>query len=855
MTQADEDLRPVPGVAIRPGDNAATRALLDATDWSATSLGLREAWPASLRSYVDLVMGLPSPAIVFWGDDQAQIYNDGYAVIMGPRHPRYFGAPYRESWPDTYPVIYPWMRRVLDAGEIVTVDRSEIMVTRYGFPEEAYFTFTFSPLRDDEGRITGIFQPVVEVTAQVLADRRAESLRALADQIDAIDPFGPPIGALATEPRDIPFALVYRWDADADALRLAGHTESLTDDAAALDAVAGRARAVYEGGQAMELSADEIESLVHADAGPWPEPTRRAIAMPMPGFPDRPTGVAVFGISPRLHFDDAYRAFLGQVAAQLGAAFARGELRRSEQDARAELDVAHRSIRHRTAQFEQLLGMAPVGVYLVDAHFRIREVNPVARPFFEGIRDLIGRDFRDVVRRLHSPERAEALIEIFRDVLETGESHAETEQPQQRPGTDRTAYFEWRVDRIPLPDGGNGAVCYFRDVSEQILARRALEDANRRKDEFLAMLGHELRNPMAPIRASAQLLRMSGTTPETRERAVDIIERQTRHLTRLVDDLLDVSRIMQGKVTLVPRRVELAAIVDQAAETVRPFIDARGHTLTIDVPRGGLQLEADETRMVQVVGNLLNNASKFTPERGSISVSARPDGDQVCLEVRDDGIGMPAELIPDVFELFVQGRPSLDRSHGGLGIGLTLVRQLVRLHGGEVTAESDGVDRGSVFTVRLAAVSAPVPLDGDGASARGGADRLRVLVVDDNVDMAETTAALLEMDGHEIDITFDGPSAVERVEAFQPSVVLCDIGLPGMDGYELATHLRARYPDLRLIALTGYGHDDARRDGERAGFDHYLVKPVDFQLLSRLLHPRSADRSDGSWRADGTDGA
>jgi PAS domain S-box-containing protein len=837
MPQGDEDLEPVPGVAIRPVDNAATRALLDATDWSATSLGPREAWPPSLRSYVDLIMGLPSPAIVFWGDQQAQVYNDGYALIMGPRHPRYFGAPYRESWPDTYPVIYPWMRRVLDAGEIVAVDRSEITVTRYGFPEEAYFTFTFSPLRDDDGAIAGIFQPVVEVTAQVLADRRTESLRALAAQIDAIDPFGSTIEALVTEPRDIPFALVYRWDAEADALRLAAHTETLGSEAASLDAVARRAREAYDREAPIELAPDEVERLGGGvDGGPWPEPTRRAIAVPMPGFPDRPTGVAVFGISPRLHFDDAYRAFLDEVAAQLGAAFARGELRRSEQDARAELNVAHRSIRHRTAQFEQLLGMAPIGVYLVDAHFRLREVNPVARPFFGELRDLVGRDFRDVVRRLQPPERAEALVEIFRNVLETGESHAESEQAQQRPDTGETGYFEWRVDRIPLPDGGNGAVCYFRDVSEQMLARRALEDANRRKDEFLAMLGHELRNPMAPIRASAELLRKGGATAESRDRAVGIIERQTRHLTRLVDDLLDASRMMQGKVTLSPRLVELSAIVEQAAETVRPLIDSRSQDLTLDVARHGLPLHADETRLVQVVGNLLNNAAKFTPEHGRIWLSARRDGDTICLEVRDDGIGMPAELLPDVFELFVQGRPSLDRSGGGLGIGLTLVRQLVQLHGGEVVAASEGVDRGSLLTVRLPAAQTAAVADGDGPWAGDGVQRLRVLVVDDNADMAETTAALLAMDGHDIDVAFDGPSAVERVEAFQPSVVLCDIGLPGMDGYELATHLRTRYPALRLIALTGYGHDDARRDGERAGFDHYLVKPVDYRMLSRLLH-------------------
>jgi PAS domain S-box-containing protein len=835
----DDPVRaPMPGVQIRPHESAETRALLASTDWSATPLGPMSAWPVSLRSSVETMLSLATPAIIFWGPEQTQIYNDGYAVIMGPRHPRYFGASYRDSWPETYPVIYPWMRRVLDAGEVVTVDETLIPVTRYGFVEEAYFTFTFSPLRDDDGRIAGILQPVVEVTDRVLSVRRGAALRTLGESAGDIDP-AQGDDLIDVDERDLPFAVVYAWDPGQERLAVTARSENLRGHDEAIAALEPAVRAAYETRSATDL--EGVHRLLGLGLGPWEEPADRAVIRPLrAGARRRLNGVAVLGVSPRLHRDAAYLEFLDQVANLLGAGLQRAELRRSEERARAELDVAQVSLRHRTAQFEQLVRMAPVGVYLVDEAFRIREVNPIAKPVFGDIPGLIGSDFRDVIRRIWTPEFAERVVGLFAATLKSGEPYVDPELAERRIDRDVTEYYDWRIDRIPLPDGGSGVVCYFRDISEQVRIRQALEEANRRKDEFLAMLGHELRNPLGPIRAGAELLGADGADGGTRRRAVEIIERQTRHLTRLVDDLLDVSRIMQNKVRLVRRPVGLSSVIEQAVETTRPMLDPRQQALELAPHSAEVTVECDETRLVQVVANLLHNASKFSPDGGRICVEWREAESEAEITVRDEGIGMPAELVPNVFELFVQGDASLDRTSGGLGIGLTLARQLVELHGGSLEASSAGEGTGSTFVIHLPIASTGAQDSGDGgfrsASAR---DRLRVLIVDDNADMVETMAAVVELEGHRVRTARDGATALESIEADAPDVVVCDIGLPLMSGYEVAARIRDRWPGITIIALSGYGHEEARRAGAEAGFDAYLVKPVDMNaLLDRIAEHR-----------------
>jgi CheY-like chemotaxis protein/two-component sensor histidine kinase len=344
---------------------------------------------------------------------------------------------------------------------------------------------------------------------------------------------------------------------------------------------------------------------------------------------------------------------------------------------------------------------------------------------------------------------------------------------------------------------------------------------------------------LAPIQTALQLMRLRGTCAAERERTV--IQRQVTHLTRLVDDLLDVSRITRGKVTLKRERVEISDVVAKAIETSSPLLEQRLHTVTMDVARRGLMVDGDHTRLAQVVSNLLTNAAKYTETGGHITIQAGRDGAEIVLSVRDTGIGIPSELLPNVFDLFVQGRQSVERSHGGLGLGLTIVRSLVTLHGGTVSVRSEGLGRGSEFTVRLPA--APVrAADIAGAHLPNAVAEypptgLRLLVVDDNEDAAEMLGQALALKGHHARVVHDGPAAIRAAEEFRPDVALLDIGLPVMDGYEVGERLRSLdgFQHLRLIAITGYGQDADRARSRAAGFESHLVKPIDLDVLDELL--------------------
>ncbi len=368
-------------------------------------------------------------------------------------------------------------------------------------------------------------------------------------------------------------------------------------------------------------------------------------------------------------------------------------------------------------------------------------------------------------------------------------------------------------------------------------ARAEAESANRAKDEFLAMLGHELRNPLAPLVTALELMRMRGDDKLERERAV--IGRQVQHLARLVDDLLDVSRITRGKIDLRRERLALVDVINKAVEQASPLLDERRHHLAVNVP-SDLLIDGDATRLAQVFGNLLSNAAKYTPRGGRVQVTARPlPDDRVCVTVRDDGIGIPPSILPHVFDLFVQAPQSSERPAGGLGLGLTIVRSLVELHSGTVSVASDGPGRGTEFTVVLPAAMTPVVMAEGPTSTRDAksAAALRILVVDDNEDAAMMLADMLDAYGHDIRTAFDGPSALRIADEFRPEVAVLDIGLPVMDGYELAQRLRAT-PELsavRLIAVTGYGQESDRRRSLEAGFQAHLAKPVQIDQLVQLV--------------------
>ncbi|WP_437475856.1 ATP-binding protein [Sorangium sp. So ce1014] len=376
-----------------------------------------------------------------------------------------------------------------------------------------------------------------------------------------------------------------------------------------------------------------------------------------------------------------------------------------------------------------------------------------------------------------------------------------------------------------------------------------LRDQDRRKDEFLATLAHELRNPLAPIRTGLEILKIAGNADQTRK-ILDMMNRQIGHMVRMVDDLLDVSRITRGKVELRKERVDLRAVLNSALETSRPLIEAAAHELAVRLPPAPLLLDADSTRLAQVFANLLNNAAKYTPAGGGIWLAAQRDGAAVVVRVADNGVGIPADMLSKVFDMFTQVGRSIDRAQGGLGIGLTLVKRLVELHGGTIHAESEGAGRGSTFTVRLPlAAAAEVASRPSSAGPAQGAPlaALRVLVVDDSVDGAESLALLLRISGHETRAVHTGPEALTAARELGADLVFLDIGLPGMNGYDVARRLRAE-PDLAglfLVALTGWGTEEDRRQAREAGFDHHLTKPVDAAEVKRLVARVAAARRPG----------
>jgi signal transduction histidine kinase/ActR/RegA family two-component response regulator len=366
--------------------------------------------------------------------------------------------------------------------------------------------------------------------------------------------------------------------------------------------------------------------------------------------------------------------------------------------------------------------------------------------------------------------------------------------------------------------------------------------ARGRQDEFLAMLAHELRNPLAPISNAAALLARADGNPDMLRRIHGIVDRQVHHLARLVDQLLDVSRVTQGRIELHKQPTALSGIVEQAVQTHRALIEARHQQLRVQIPAQPLLVDGDPVRLVQVVGNLLHNAAKYTGTGGAISVTARQEGDAVLIEVQDTGIGIAAEALPHIFELFAQGDHSLARSQGGLGIGLTVVRSMVQLHGGTVQAYSAGTGQGSTFVVTLPALAqtelAAQPIQ-EPSHAQGAE---RILVIEDNADQAESLAMVLRLSGYEVETAPDGPSGLAMAAQLQPRVVVCDIGLPGMSGYEVAAQLRLRGDQAPLmIALTGYGTAGDIAQALAAGFHQHIAKPADvetlLQCIAQALHP------------------
>jgi len=493
-------------------------------------------------------------------------------------------------------------------------------------------------------------------------------------------------------------------------------------------------------------------------------------------------------------------------------------------------------LRRSEEKFRLLVGgIRDYAVFMLDPEGKVASWNAGAESI-KGYKaeEIIGQHFS----RFYPPEAVE--INFPQLELETAKRVGRFEDEGWRVRKDGTMF--WANVIITALYDSEHRLRGFAKVTRDMTERRrieALEHSERRMNEFLAMLAHELRNPLAPIRNALDLMRIQSTGDSTQEWARSVIDRQLTQLTRLVDDLLDVGRITSGKIALHNEPVELNAVVQRAVEATHPLAAASKHTLEVRLSAEPLSVDGDLTRLSQAVLNLLTNAIKYTPAGGRIEVDVAREGDSAVIRVKDSGIGISADLIPSIFDLFVQGERSLDRSEGGLGIGLTLVKRLVSLHGGTVSAHSEGPGRGSEFTIRLPALArSAVPHEPEAAGTIAPQHRRsRVMIVDDNRDSADTLSALLDAWGHEVRTFYDGPTALAGAGEFQPNVVLLDIGLPKMSGYEVAAQLRkmVNVGSMILVAFTGYGQDEDRRRVRDAGFDYHLVKPLDAAQLEKIL--------------------
>lgn len=452
--------------------------------------------------------------------------------------------------------------------------------------------------------------------------------------------------------------------------------------------------------------------------------------------------------------------------------------------------------------------------------------------------------------RFIHPEDLPGNLRVWKRSLESGEPYQFEHRFRRADGD-----YRWHISRaVPMRDergktlmwlGSSTEIHEQRETANQLRRYAAeLSEADRRKDEFLAMLAHELRNPLAPLRNAAQVLHLAGGNGETIDSATQMIERQVGQMARLVDDLLDVSRISRGKIDLRKERVELASVVHHAVEAVRPLAQEMGHDLRVEMPDDPIYLDADPARLAQVIGNLLNNACKFTDTGGRVELEVVVDGADVVIRVRDDGIGISPDNLARIFDMFMQVDTSLERSGSGLGLGVTLVKSLVEMHDGSVTVRSDGVGQGSEFIVRLPTSRrrSEQAVD-DRASKNARPASQRILVVDDNRDAALSLALLLEQGGHQTHMAFDGLDALQKTTDLKPDVVLLDIGLPKLNGYEVARQIREQAwgRAIVLIAMTGWGKDEDRKRSQEAGFDDHMVKPVAYrELMQRLADVRSA---------------
>ncbi|MEO5660714.1 MAG: PAS domain-containing protein [Polaromonas sp.] len=758
-------------------------------DWSTSSLGQPLQWPQSLRSVVNLLLGSAFPMFVAWGPDLALLYNDSYAELLGEKHPSALGMPFMDVWREADSDLEPLVQRALN-GESFYMENLSLRLHRHGYDEDAWFTFSYSPVLDDAGMTAGFYCACVETTAMVQAERQT---RMQQQRLQTLFQQTPGFTAVLRGPDHV-FEM-----ANQAFLQLTGFRDVLGKTVAkALPEVIGQGFI-------------ELLNQVHETSVPYVGRSMRIMLRRERGAP-------------------LYEAFLNFVyqpitdaSGQVEGIFVQGYDITLEHQAQQALLVFSNSI--------------PAIAWIASPNGAMEHFNSQWTHYTgQSEADSLNAGW---TAALH-PDDANAAWQAACALS----SEWQGEHRLRR----HDGIYHWFLTRaVPQMDAKGDVLRWFGTMTDIEYNRRAadaLRDADRQKDEFLATLAHELRNPLAPIRTAARLLKSAGADEAVRTRAAGVIERQAGHMTHLLNDLIDIARITQRRLELKKTTVDLTALIDSAVEAARPGLDAKGHTLNVTLPENTPWVEADQVRLAQVLSNLLNNAAKYTDAGGTICLDVKLDASGLAFAVTDNGIGLSPAAIQNVFVMFAQEQSALDRSEGGLGIGLALSKGLIELHGGTISASSEGRGRGSRFEFRLPCGTVIADPDAPVADAEPQNKPVRtitVLLADDNLDSAETLAELLRLDDHVVYTAHDGLQATGLALQYKPDVIVLDIGMPGLNGYEVAQRIRAQpwggHP--LLIAATGWGQAGDRKNALTSGFDLHLTKPFDPQELINLIADRA----------------
>jgi PAS domain S-box-containing protein len=770
--------------------------LLEREDWSGHPLGPVEEWPAVLRLLMQTMHSSPGPMFICWGPQSHLLYNAQYARVLCDKHPSAFARPFRQVWAEVGPELDDMLSRVL-AGEGLHGENTPFRVHRNGRDETAFFSFTWNPIFDEAGAVQGFFCTAFETTAAVEAEQaRADEAARLMHLFQQ----APGFVAVLEGPRH-----VFRH-ANQAYLEFVGRRDIVGRQ---VDDVAPEAIAQGWGRVLDEVYCTGVPYFGHG------APVR--VRRDAEGDPEELSVNFIF--QPIRSVEGAVTGVLIQGYDVTAEARTQAALRESE------------------AKFKAIADTIPQMVWTTGPdgyHEYYNRQWYVFTGLPEGTTD--GEGWQQV---LH-PADLQRTIEVWHHSLTTGEAY-EIEYRLR----DRQGQYRWMLGRaLPVRDDAGSVVRWMgtcTEIDEHVKSRETLQQDDRRKDEFLAMLAHELRNPLAPITSAVAVLRRAHDDGARVRSMTEIIGRQAAHMRGLVDDLLDISRVTRGLIELERERIDLRDVLSEALEQTRPVIESRGHAVATRIGGQPLPVFGDRKRLVQVFANISVNAAKYTPPGGRITVCGRITDSEVSVVVEDNGQGMSPELIARVFELFSQGERTPDRREGGLGIGLALVKRVVELHGGRVTASSEGAGRGSKFEVVLPTVASA--LEGEGRDGASGGDvaaspmrTLRVLVVDDNHDAGEALAMFLQEVGHEVRVAANAASGLALAREFVPDVCLLDIGLPDADGRVLARSLRA-LPKLGKVVLamvSGYGQPEDVKATEEAGMTHF-VKPIDAEVLIRWL--------------------